>query len=191
MCQPAGIAMNARPLCQLKMGVHMSPILQSGLAALADNIVRSIRRPEEATESPGWWWHLSISTLLCWAGQPVSWHKGRPPISYLRRGVIARSVQKWQQLTRANNKNKSEKGTGRRESQEFWQASGPWNSCLWGQVECSKTIRGQVQKWLFYKSWKLITLCPNLKYGSLYLPYIFVSEILLTLIVWNPRQNTV
>lgn len=112
MCQPLALQRMPGPLANVKMGVHMSPILQSGPAASADKIVRSISHQEEATESPRWWQCLSISTLLCRASQPVSWHRDCPSTTS-DGGDIARSVKKRQQLTWSSNKNKLEKGPGR------------------------------------------------------------------------------
>lgn len=124
---------------------------------------------------PGWWWWLSISALLCWASHlsttgTETAHQ-RPP--------MRRHSQIWKERRQLTWKQqKWVRGTG--ETGGVGALTGPAapKTPASGDRENVTRIWGQVQTWLSYKCWKCIILCPDLKYGSLYLPSMSVSEII-------------
>lgn len=180
MCQPLALQRMSGPLASEKMGVHMSPILQSGPAALADKIVRSISHQEEATESPRWWQCLSISALLCRASQPVSWHRDCP----------STTSDRGQQLTWSSNKNKLEKGPGRQAVMGLTGPAIPETPASGDRWNVARTEEGKFRPDFSTKvrnSPLCVPILNRFPIPSLYIR--FWNNYVDTLIVWNSRQN--
>lgn len=159
------------PLANMEMGVLMSPVLPSGPAAWARAL--SECQPSGGGDGePRVTTGLSISTLL-WPACQLAQRPPQPP----RTGWQSWSAQKRQPSPQEGTKPSPRKGQGDRRVGTETRPASP-KTRPWGREGHGKNARGHVQTWLPHAGWKLISLYPDLEYGSLYLPCVSASEII-------------
>lgn len=83
---------------------------------------------------------------LC-SGQPVGWHWGHPLAA--SNGRHSQICEKTQQLIWEVNVNEWEQGTGKQGEEGLWRGQSSPNLLPPGRVGCGKSVRREVQIWLF------------------------------------------